>query len=327
MSRRITITTGARLHFGLLAHKPKRGPHFGGVGLMVDAPRCRITLTECFSGEESAAAGDTLEPQIQHFVKLYQEQAPRDRQPPACRIEIEEQLPSHAGFGSGTQLAMAVAQGLALLAGDGRVGTVTLARRVGRGRRSAIGVHGFARGGLLVDGGKTDDDQIGTLVARSDFPDDWRWVLITPTEETGLAGDREQDAFSRLPSMPRETTDRLCGLAVRELLPAVIEANLSRAGEALYEFGRTVGEFFAPVQGGTYAHPATRELVEKLRRDGIQGVAQTSWGPTIVALCPDEAAAHNIARDILHDMVHVDCNCRVAAPMNTGAVIETTPSP
>ena len=40
----------------------------------------------------------------------------------------------------------------------------------GRGRRSGIGLHGFAHGGLIVDGGRRSDDALPPLIARLDRP-------------------------------------------------------------------------------------------------------------------------------------------------------------
>src|SRR5204862_353231 len=77
--------------------------------------------------------------------------------------------PEHTGLGVGTQLSRAVAR--AVCPG---VPAVELARLAGRGNRSAIGVYGFEAGGFLVDGGKRDDAALAPLMARVDFPGDWR---------------------------------------------------------------------------------------------------------------------------------------------------------
>ena len=66
------------------------------------------------------------------------------------RITVEEAPPEHSGFGTGTQLALAVGRAVSSLP------TEEVARVTGRGRRSAIGTHGFATGGLLADGGRKD---------------------------------------------------------------------------------------------------------------------------------------------------------------------------
>jgi len=320
MSRGIVITTGARLHFGLLSHRLEAGRNFGGAGLMVDAPRYRLSARR--AEHDAVVASAQCKERIERFVVAYRAACPAELLPPSCEIELLEEIPPHAGFGSGTQLGLAVAQALALLAGDGQADAVTLAGRVGRGARSALGIHGFARGGFLIDGGKSTPDAIGTLSARADFPAAWRMVLVTPESRAGLAGAAEVDAFQRLPGMSQKTTDRLCRIALGELLPAVLEADFDACGEALYEFGRLVGEYFAPVQGGVYADRSMETLVAQLRRRGIRGVGQTSWGPTLFALCPGAAEAESLAADLRGAGDWNDCRIRVVAPLNSGAAIE-----
>lgn len=320
MTREITITTGARLHFGLLSHRPAAGRTFGGAGLMVDAPRFKIVArpseVDVVKGSpDSMSRGEA-------FLACYRNNCLQNHQPLPCRLEIRDEISPHTGLGSGTQLGLAIAQALALLGGDDDVEPAALAERVGRGARSALGIHGFNRGGFLVDGGKSGDASIGVLAARVEFPADWRMLLITPDTKPGLSGAPEREAFAQLPSMPQTTTDRLCGIVLMRMLPAIVEANFAQCGEALFEFGRTVGEYFASVQGGIYADESMSRLVEHLRQAGIQGVGQTSWGPTIFALCPDQKSAEQLAADSATDPRWSSCRCLVTAPMNTGCVIQ-----
>lgn len=324
MLREVTITTGARLHFGLLAHGAAAGSRqFGGAGLMIDAPGVRLTVQR--DERDGVTGRDEDRRRGEQFVQLYRARCPADRWPPPCRIDIHAALPSHAGLGSGTQLGLAMAQGLALLAGEGTAGPAELARRVGRGLRSALGIHGFQRGGFLVEGGKLWPETISPLVARADFPAEWRIVLISPPDERGLAGADERRAFAALPPMPAATTDRLCRLVLMDLLPAVLEADFPACGEALYEFGRLVGESFAPVQGGTYASPTMAALVTHLRRSGVRGVGQSSWGPTLFALAPDATTARQLTTDLQTDPRWATCHFLTAAPLNTGAALQIVP--
>ena len=155
-----------------------------------------------------------------------------------------------------------------------------LAKRVGRGLRSALGVHGFARGGFLVESGKRDGDGLAPLAARASFPPEWRVVLAVPREPPGLHGPGEAEAFARLTAHARDSasTDALCRLVLLGMLPALAEADLAAFGEALYDFNARVGEAFAPVQGGVYAGPRVAECVEFLRGEGVRGRARVRGG-------------------------------------------------
>jgi len=82
------------------------------------------------------------------------------------------------------------------------------------------------------------------------------------------------------------------------MLPALAEKDLTAFGEALYDFNRRVGEFFRPVQGGTYAHAQTAEVVAFVRQQGVHAVGQSSWGPAIFAIVEDPKHA-NALRHVL----------------------------
>src|SRR5207237_1167704 len=117
-----------------------------------------------------------------------------------------------------------------------------LARFVGRGRRSALGIHGFAQGGFLVEAGRRRGG-ISPLVARSAVPESWRIVLIVPARARGLHGVNERSAFRRLQArkQTRTSVNALCRLIVMELLPALADQDLKEFGRALYEFNLRVG--------------------------------------------------------------------------------------
>jgi beta-RFAP synthase len=321
MTRQFEITTGSRLHFGLVSHAPADGAGFGGAGLMIDSPGFQVVAEK---NERDVVEGDEpFRTRAEEFVNRYRQYG-TSNSPPPCRIRICRTISPHCGLGSGTQLGMAVARALSLLAGDDHRDAESLGLRIGRGRRSAIGIHGFARGGFLVDGGKAAAGQIGSLTARVDFPAEWRLLLVTPTDEIGLSGRAETDAFARLPSMSESTTNRLRGIVLTRLLPAVVEADFDVCGKALFDFGRAVGKYFAVIQGGTYASPLMRGLVEQLHQQGLQGVGQTSWGATIFVLTRDSNSAEELAADLSTDPRWNHCRFHIAAPMNTGAVVTMT---
>ena len=316
MSSKIQITTGARLHFGMLSCAAATRRQFGGVGLMVDSPGCQITFERADHASITGPPESCL--RVEEFAGRYCERFSADP-PPPCRIEIRNEIPSHLGLGSGTQLGMAVARGLSMIAGEDCDDAVELADRVNRGKRSAVGLHGFARGGLIVEAGKRSASESGALVSRVEFPGGWRLVLARPPDGAGLSGAAELDAFSRLPAMPIAMTGRLCRIVLLDLLPAVIEANFDACGESLYEFGRTVGEYFAPLQGGIYANARMAKLVTALQTEGIRGVGQTSWGPTLFILCSDAISADGLVAHLAADPQWADCRFQITKPRNHGA--------
>lgn len=315
MSPRVTVTTGARLHFGPLSVGSNIGGRtFGGVGVMVDRPGFRIEFAQ--QPSDDIDTGERHD-RVQHCLGACRKVIPV----PPCRIRVVDAPPPHAGFGAGTQLALAVAAGLFHLSGHAAPSSERLAEVVGRGLRSAVGIHGFEQGGFLVDAGKSGAGAIGALACRVEVPSAWRFVLVTPADERGLSGDHERTAFERLPPMPESTTDRLCRLVLTGMLPAVRVGDARSFGTAMTEFGRLVGEYFSPEQGGVYAHSSAPAIIEQLRASGAAGLAQTSWGPTLCALFDGEERA-NAASDALSNRVGFgDVSLQIAAPLNRGAHI------
>jgi beta-RFAP synthase len=211
------------------------------------------------------------------------------------QITVERCAPEHAGLGTGTQLGLAVARALAVNWQRSDMNAVELARQIGRGRRSALGIHGFDRGGFLVDGGKGPDTVIAPLVARLEFPQTWHIVLVMRNGAQGLHGVLENRAFERRPAK-NQPTETLCRLVLLGILPALAEGDLPAFGEGLYEFNRQVGQMFRPLQSGTYADRRCEEIVAFVRRQKVAAAGQSSWGPTVFAIAESDRALVLAAR-------------------------------
>jgi beta-RFAP synthase len=301
-----TVTTPSRLHFGLLSVAADGAPwpdrlgrpvlparRFGSVGLMVEAPGVRLTAR----GAAAWSADGPLAGRALAFARRIQEQlrAERGSDFPAQHLHVERAAPEHAGLGTGTQLGLAVGRALAEAWGL-RLDAPALARLAGRGLRSALGVHGFERGGFLVEAGKRDPEALAPLVVRVPFPQAWPVILVLPRGPQGVSGGDEAEAFARLTgAADLARTDALCRLALLGLLPALQEEDWPAFGEALHDFNARAGEVFAPVQGGIYSHAFVADVVAFVRGQGVAGAGQSSWGPTVFAVAPDPERAQDLA--------------------------------
>lgn len=278
----LRIRTPSRLHFGLLAGRCQTARSFGGAGLMIDEPAVEIVARSQGDGDLRVTGSPSISPSIIDRARLASSRLASDLGIHArCAIEIRSCPPEHVGLGVGTQLALAIGWAVVRLAGQ-TVSLERLAQLVGRGRRSAIGIHGFAHGGLLLDGGKGPRTRIAPLLARLNFPTEWPLLLITPPIPQGRHGPPEEDAFEKL-SMPEQTSAHLSNILLRRLLPAVLERSLEEFTCALFDYNRTVGQCFSAYQGGVYAHARLEEIVAWLSDQGVPS-AQSSWGPTLVAV-------------------------------------------
>lgn len=251
----------------------------------------------------------------------------RDTRTSNCNIDIKKFVPPHWGLGSGTQFALAIARGLASLNDWPETSPTELTHMVQRVSRSSVGTHGFATGGFLIDGGRDVEEHPSEAVQRFEFPAEWRIVLLTPAKATGISGAEEVTAFQNLKPISATSYQHLQSLLYTELAESVAEKEFARFSAAVAEFGELVGEQFAPIQGGRYSSPQAAGIVNQLHAWSIQGVGQSSWGPTIFAFVPDESQAEVLAeRCLTHSSsgeTFDTCDIRIVNASNSGAAIET----
>jgi beta-ribofuranosylaminobenzene 5'-phosphate synthase len=291
----VFVEASARLHFGVLDLRGARGRWFGGIGaatakptLLVSAARADTLLVH---GEDAARAREFAG----LFLAHHQLRA-------GAVVHVHRTLPSHVGLGSGTQLALAVARALAELYGVERDAR-SLATAVGRGKRSAIGTWTFDDGGLVVEGGRrADSDECGPLIARVPIPSTWRCVVAIPDGAPGISGAGEAEAFARLPAPPEREVERVAHIVLMMLLPALADADLAGFGHALSEVQEITGQWFASVQGGTFASGGSADLVQRLIEWGASGVGQSSWGPAVYGIVDSDEAAQRLANRVMDVM-------------------------
>ena len=302
------VRTGSRLHFGLFDLR-----RFGGVGMMIDEPAVEVSaqVTDQWS------VNGLLPHRTRFVIDRLSQWAP---DLPPMRVEVLQAPPEHAGFGTGTQVSLALAKAIVTEA-KRELASAEMARMLDRGQRSAIGFHGFALGGLLLDAGKPDVNEMFSMVQRIEVPSEWRVLFVTPNVDTHWSGARERDAFSCLDSHSFvDTYNEMQQRAEKQLVPAARAGDLAAFGSALTEFNARAGELFAPVQGGCYASPVVAHTVQRLQTFGLTGVGQSSWGPTVFAFGADEDELQRVGRIFAADGMTV----RVTRPRHGGAEIRQT---
>ena len=108
----IVITAPARLHFGMLDPAGLGARRFGGCGVAVESPRVVVGLRSR-PGPEVTARGAQAD-RATAFARRARA-AFGDRR--GVEVDVREAIPPHIGLGSGTKLGLAVARGVAELAG------------------------------------------------------------------------------------------------------------------------------------------------------------------------------------------------------------------
>lgn len=310
----VSVATSARLHFGFL-DPSGRGPRpFGSFGLALDRPRTRLTLRR---GPELKVTGVDCARALPFLRSIAWSFGLRG----AFHLHLDEVIPTHAGLGSGTQLALAIGSAVAALEGL-PLDLTEIARRLDRGKRSGIGIGTFGQGGAVLDGGP-GAGTLPPMLSRLPFPEDWRVLLIFDPAVKGLHGHGEISAFASPPPFPEAETAELCRRIVLGALPALAEHDFKAFSEQIGYLQLRMGTYFAPMQGAPFVSPSVAKVLERLIDEGVTGLGQSSWGPTgfaFAASLADGEALLEIARAVPEA---ANLNFDVVRGRNEPALIET----
>ena len=280
----VRITTPSRLHFSLLDLNGALGRIDGGFGLAITDPNFQI-VAERATGIHVASS---VYRERAHTVL---EQLQEDHPFPGIKLTFESEIPMHCGFGSGTQLALGVAQSVNVLYELG-LDVQALARVAGRGGTSGIGIAAFDTGGFIVDGGHRFPDQKASFLPSSalgdippppillrypfpEFP-----ILIVMPNCSRIYGDAEIKLFQTLCPQPEWVAQKLSHTLLLQILPALIEGDMHNFGNALNSiqtFGWKKVEIDA--QGDEL-----QLTLDFLKTRGAFGAGVSSWGPAICVL-------------------------------------------
>ncbi|EMI22302.1 beta-ribofuranosylaminobenzene 5'-phosphate synthase family protein [Rhodopirellula maiorica SM1] len=268
---------------------------------MVDDPITEVVARRADAFQGPAIAANRVLGVAERYRRQFQLDAL-----PACKIEIVRRPPAHTGLGTGTQLAMAVAEAISQLLHPENADQRTASRIADRGRRSAVGIHGYRHGGLIYE----DADQaaeLNPIRQRLDVPKQWCVAILRPIQETmTISGEVELDQFAKLPATTSEQRDHFRTQITTQLLPAIENSDFDAFSEAVHQYNRDSGLLFESVQNGPYNGVAVSLLVDFLRSNGIKGVGQSSWGPSVFAWFATRDQAQQFVSDQIDQAkVHV----------------------
>lgn len=317
----VRITTPSRLHFSLIDLNGKLGRIDGGFGLAINEPNFQIVATP--STEiyvESSAYSERACEILARLQSLYPF--------PGINLNLLSEIPTHSGFGSGTQLSLGIAAAVNTLY-NLNLNLLELANAVGRGGTSGIGVAAFDTGGFIVDGGHRYPEQKSSflpsaaadnispppILFRHTFPD-WQLLIVLPNCDR-IYGDQELDLFRTLCPQPSSVAPKLSHLLLLQILPAILEKDKNSFGKALNEiqtFGWKKVEIDA--QGAEL-----QQTLEFLQSNGALGAGVSSWGPAICAVSENIEGLKVKTEEFLSKLPSGG-TCFVTSANNTGAYIK-----
>ena len=313
-SAEILVSVPARLHLGFLDLNGGLGRQFGGIGLAINHFKTSLIIRRA---KQSDVTGPESE-RVRQYLHTMERSLGYIG---AHAVNVLQTVPAHAGLGSGTQLALAVASGVR------RLHNLPLeieddALRLGRGARSGIGIGLFHRGGLVVDGGHGRQSRVAPTVSHLPFPEHWRILVVLDLQRGGVHGHDEASAFATLAPMPEIDAAQICRLVLMKALPSLAEQDIVSFGGAIKELQIRLGSYFARAQGGGgFTSPAVAGVLAALDAAGAHGIGQSSWGPTGFAFASSMEEAERLAKLASKHPAARGLNVQVCCGLNRGAEI------
>ena len=310
----VTVTVPARLHLGFLDLNGGLGRRFGSIGLAINGLKTSITFNAASQLRVTGPENERVRGYLQAMQRALDIET-------TCHVRIEEVVPAHAGLGSGTQIALAVAAGVRRFHGlplDVRGDAI----RLERGARSGVGIGLFDHGGLVVDGGRGPLTTAAPVVSRMPFPEQWRILVVLDPHRQGVHGPDEREVFSKLAPSSDGQAAHLCRLVLMKALPALAECDIAGFGSAIKEMQVLLGDYFAAIQGGSrFSSPDVAAALAALEDEGAYGIGQSSWGPTGFAFAPSAEEADRLVESVYRHPRCRDLDIRTVAGLNRGAHI------
>lgn len=267
----------------------------GGIGLALVEPCIKIRVKKADKINAAGPLRERAEDAAKKVCKALELTG-------GVKIDVLNAYSQHAGLGSGTQIALAAGMAVSKLYKKD-IPLRELAKIIGRGGTSGIGVAAFQSGGFILDGGHSVREKRDFLpssaskappppvLARYDFPD-WKIAIVMPKVEKEFAGAREVDIFQKFCPIPVGEIERLSRLILMKILPSIVEEDIKTFGGGINEIQR-FGFKWIEVALQT---PEVRALMDACREYSY-GVGLSSFGPAIYCILKDEKGLKSAIKD------------------------------
>lgn len=325
--RRVIVITPSRLHFALIDLNGSLGRVDGGIGLSLDYPGFKIIAQ--YSDTTNVIGTSEVLPRANRILSLLKNRCNINN----ITIKIEENIPSHVGLGSGTQLSLGITKAVCTLF-DIDLNYQEMAFIVGRGGTSGIGVAAFSQGGFIVDGGHefakdkyfegikssflpssaSEGIKPPPVIVRYDFPD-WD-ILVTIPDCKHISGEDEVRLFQTLCPMPLEEVQAISHIVLLKLLPSVVQNDIVSFGEAI-DLIQKIGWKKVEIEK---QDEVVRQIMSFLRENGGYGVGLSSWGPAIFCFGQDLTKLKIITNEYLKEN-RISGHCFITHANNFGATV------
>jgi len=326
------IETPSRLHITLIDLNGAIGRIDGGVGLTIREPNLVLKAEEIEEGIEVLFEEDGLSSEL---IDEYREKIQNSAQKiienlkinAGFKFTIKKTYPAHSGLGSGTQISLAVGKTISKIQNKD-MNAFSIAKIVGRGGTSGIGVRSFDHGGFILDGGHKVEEKPdflpssaskaspAPLITRYDFPQDWKIILAIPNVPAGASGPKEVNIFQKYCPIPLIEVQKLSHILLMKMMPSVVEKDLDSFGSSINEVQDT-GFKKIELQ---LQNPVINDIIENMRSEGAAGVGMSSFGPTVYAVT--DSNLKGISKSVYETMKDIGGNVINTNAWNKGYTIK-----
>ena len=285
---KVRVEGPSRLHLGIVDMRGSSGRKYGSFGLALNYP---ATVIEAEFSDSFIVSGRDAH-RVEEFAGRFISKLGLEDK---FRIEIVSSPPSHSGLGSGTQLALSTGKAISILT-NLNLSTYDIARIMGRGSVSGVGIYAFEHGGFILDGGHGKGD-LPPLLVRYEIPENWYAVIGIPEMER-VWGHDEKRLMNLVSQRGMDTSERISRILLMNLLPAIVEEDFSEFVNALDRIDVEVGKSFSVAQSGIVRERIIQDGIEFLREMGAGGCGQSSWGPAFYGFVEGLNKARKLARSL-----------------------------
>jgi beta-ribofuranosylaminobenzene 5'-phosphate synthase len=291
----IRITSPSRLHLSLIDLNAEIGRVDGGLGITLDYPKMELTAEK--SDNITVTGNSALNKRVKNAVKSV---LPEGK---GISLNIEDDIPSHVGLGSGTQSSLSAASAVNEVYHLG-LNVRELAEKVGRGGTSGIGVASFENGGFLVDAGHKFNKKGGfspsaaskadpaPIVFRHDFPD-WDIIMALPHGQ-GAHDAKEVDIFNRECPIPLNEVQEISHLILMQIIPAILENDIDAFGKGINHLQSTGFKKREIV----LQSEDIKNLIRFMNDTGAKGCGMSSFGPAVFGFSDSKSQSRKIREDV-----------------------------
>lgn len=306
MARKLEMTlvrAFPRIHIGLVDLGNATRRRYGGAGFMLDCMPVEVSIEK---GPQRIVGLNLVDQMARKNIIAAIERLGKALPLKLGRISIRRVTPQHIGLGSKTALILALLKACTLFNRHSTTAT-DLQRLSGRGGASGVGVHGFFKGGFVVDAGHKADQgvpfvpssagvpsEVPPLITRIRIPIGWRFALFLGPGRM-YSGAQEKKFF--LENTPISKSEVLKTIAILHygIIPAVLQSDIDELRHSLRDFHR-FGFKHRELHGQT---EAVRTLFSELSRVSECATGLSSMGPLIYTVL------NNPSDDLLGHLVKI----------------------